>query len=179
MSGIYAGCVAPGEQPATACAENHQTEQSVIVEGFLWCTSWCFSKNKIFTAPDADPFTMMNCLGDYKLSRYVDAETTGRTEDVPDATPTAGSGDTGITTIPESVPPTSSPSAENSDKKDGLSQEAIVGLAVSIPGTIATIVGVWVTIIMYRRQKRKSREGTLGFDDRQSATSLISLGRQS
>jgi hypothetical protein len=139
---------------------------------------------------------MMNCFGGYKLSRYVDAKTTERTEDIPLATPTVDSGDTGIVTIPdsvpptadsgdtgmsttpESIPPTSSPSAEGSDKKDDVSQDAIIGLAVSIPGTIATIVGVWVTIFLHRKPKKKVRTGTLGFDDTQLATSLISLGRQ-
>lgn len=159
ISSTFADCIAPEEEIATTCAPNHQDTNSVIVDRALWCTGQRFTKNQIFTAPSANPLIIINCLGDYRLSRYVEATPIP----INDATTSAGTATshTAATTLSQSksTPPESSVAPQGVAEDKGLSKSNKIAIGTSVPVGFLTLIGTVATVWMCRSKRRQGKSG--------------------
>jgi hypothetical protein len=156
-SSTFAGCIAPGEQLATACAPNHRSKESTIVNQSLWCTYWCFTSNTIYTTAAANPLVMMNCFGDYKLSRYPDTVTT-TTKGPRASSITSGSS---VATNTGSVDTPVAPKEQDSKK---LTRGEIAAVVIGTVAGVVTIISLVIALKSYwwNRRTNWKKVSTIG-----------------
>lgn len=155
ISSTFAGCIAPGEEVATTCAPNHQDTDSAIVGRELWCTGWCFTQNRIYTAPSVNPFIMMNCFGDYKLSRYIEATLTPMDSAATSAGIATGGTTPPATTRSKNTPTQSPPNPQDIVEDKGLSRNDIIAIGTSVPVGVLTLIGTIATVWMCCMKRKK------------------------
>lgn len=126
----------------------------------IYSTGWCFSRNRISTNRNDDKtLTMMNCFGDYRLSRFVDdnAQIPAATARSTRSTPPLSSTATGTTTTsPTTGGATASTGlpADGGSRADGsgdLGPGAIAGIVVGVVGLLVAVPGA---IVAWRKLRK-------------------------